>query len=615
VIKTIPFTINDIAFTIDSNLVTYNVTGSCIAYEGSMTNRGTIPRNIEVSGDTVDKLLRGVTITNIDAEIAADLGTFQGQSFPLGGNFGSTVTATPSVNAPNDAGASQTQDKYQVVSLQDALNYEEKKHVAQGLFEIANQYVIEIASPVIANAQVGNDKGFPDLSNSPMTDGSNPRNSTDETQSTDRKKRVLGIAAGTPIIHAIEMIIRQSTFITDQADIVYDQTTDQPLPIPSTKDRPFAWFKVSMKSEQLQYDKKRNDYAYKITYIVSLYNIAGMDSPYFPTGQFRGVHKSYPYWFTGQNTAVLDYKATFNYAWTSLISGSADQQAAGGAFSLSQIRKKVFAPRSAESSQGFKNRGGEVAASAAAYLYDQGALGEVNLKIIGDPAWMAQGELWPGVSATNFDYKPFLPDGTINFDASQPMFEIRYVKPSDYNLATGLIEPDPNRLGPENQNLISYVYRATTVDSLFSDGQFTQQLQGTLYYYPTPATVKGTGLTFDGDTQTIASNILRTPSPDNNIPLIPNLPSSIGQLPTGFNLNFPLNDVNVATPPFNANPLPWSSPTAPSSTGGIRPSVLNDSSFRTLTQNLSRFGGGSGIDRLTTLGVTNARSQLIRKDP
>ena len=615
VVKTIPFTINDIAFTIDSNLVTYSVTGSCIAYEGSMTNRGTIARNIEISGDTVDKLLRGVTITNIDAEVAADQGTFQGQSFPLGGNFGSDAVATPSVNAPNNASASQTTNKYQIVSLQDALNYEEKKHIAQGLFEIANQYVIEIASPVIANSMVGTDKGFPDLSNSPMTDSSDPKNTSDDAQTADRKKRVVGIAAGTPIIQAIEMIIRQSTFITDQADITYDQTTDQPLPIPSTKDRPFAWFKVNMKSEQLQYDKKRNDYAYKITYIISLYNITGMDSPYFPTGQFRGVHKSYPYWFTGQNTAVLDYKATFNYAWTSLISGSADQQAQGGAFSLSQIRKKVFAPRSAESSQGFKNRGGEVAASAAAYLYDQGALGEVNLRIIGDPAWLAQGELWPGVDANNFDYKPFLPDGTINFDASQPMFEIKYAKPVDYNISTGLMNPDPKRLGPDNENLISYVYRANTVESIFSDGTFTQQLQGTLYYLPTPETVKGNALTFDDPVQTINSTLLRTPRPDNNSPLLPNLSSATSNLPAGFNLNLPLNEVNVASPPFNAAPLPWNAPSLPTSSGRLSPVPLTSTGPQTIPQDQFRFGLGSGIDRLTTLRVTNSRTQLIKKEP
>lgn len=613
VVKTIPFTINDIAFTIDSNLVTYSVTGSCIAYEGSMTNRGTIPRNIEISGDTVDKLLRGVTITNIDAEVAADQGTFQGQSFPLGGNFGSEAVATPSVNAPNSANASETTNKYQIVSLQDALNYEEKKHIAQGLFDIANQYVIEIASPVIANALVGTDKGFPDLSNSPMTDASNPKNTSEDAQTTDRKKRVVGIAAGTPIIQAIEMIIRQSTFITDQADIVYDQTTDQPLPIPTTKNRPFAWFKVNMKSEQLQYDNKRNDYAYKISYIISLYNITGMDSPYFPTGQFRGVHKSYPYWFTGQNTAVLDYKATFNYAWTSLISGSADQQARGGAFSLSQIRKKVFSPRSAESSQGFKNRGGEVAASAAAYLYDQGALGEVNLKIIGDPAWLAQGELWPGVDANNFDYKPFLPDGTINFDASQPMFEIRYNKPVDYDIGTGLMNPDPNRLGPDNQNLISYVYRANTVESVFVDGQFTQQLQGTLYYLPTPATVKGDALTFDDPIQTIGSNILRTPRPDNNVPLLPDLRSVTAGLPAGVNLGSVVNQFNTATPGFNPA-LPFSNPTLPTSSGRLLPLPLASNSPLPISQNQTRFGQGAGIDRLTTSRVTNSVSQLFRRE-
>jgi hypothetical protein len=81
-------------------------------------------------------------------------------------------------------------------------------------------------------------------------------------------------------------------------------------------------------------------------------------NPYFPQGRFRGVQKSYKYWFTGENTAVLEYQETLNALFQLTLSGSdkeasnASKAAAKQTASLANIITYNYAPRSTESSQG-----------------------------------------------------------------------------------------------------------------------------------------------------------------------------------------------------------------------------------------------------------------------
>jgi hypothetical protein len=88
-----------------------------------------------------------------------------------------------------------------------------------------------------------------------------------------------------------------------------------------------------------------------------------------------------------------------------------------------------------------------------------------------------------------------LPDGTINVDSQQVLFEILINTPSDYNLNTGLIDPNDQSVafqsgrqpGAAKQ---SYVYIANTCVSQFVRGKFTQTINGTLLAYYPDQTVK-----------------------------------------------------------------------------------------------------------------------------
>ena len=151
-----------------------------------------------------------------------------------------------------------------------------------------------------------------------------------------------------------------------------------------------------------------------------------------------------------------------------------------------EIEKRAFAPNSPQSNKGIEGDFNEPAANAADYLYSPADQSRVRLTILGDPAWIQQGELWSGIRTTNNNnasksdvfFDAFLDDGTINFDAREALFELVFNKPADYNINTGLV--NVNGAAPQQK----YVYKAITVVSNFKQGRFTQDLEGLLLMFP-----------------------------------------------------------------------------------------------------------------------------------
>jgi hypothetical protein len=312
-----------------------------------------------------------------------------------------------------------------------------------------------------------------------------------ETNAVNISSRNYSITAGMQIVQAIDLAIRNSSYITSQALTISHEDGTQSLNTDRTQ--PMRWFKINMEAEQGDYDRYRNDRAYKIRFVISEYEVPNFDSTYFPVSKFRGVHKSYPYWFTGQNTAVLDYTANFNSLYNITVTGSTPQNSAAAELrrqytsSMRDMPKYTYASASTESSAGAFAQGNKVGANASEYLYSPGDLSKAKIRIIGDPAWIQQGDLAGGVSVQDFSYAPFLPDGTINFDASQVLFEIAWQRPQDYDIATGLADPYQGAQLEARQPLQSNIYHAFKVVSEFKQGKFEQTLDGGLFMFPIPS--------------------------------------------------------------------------------------------------------------------------------
>ena len=240
-----------------------------------------------------------------------------------------------------------------------------------------------------------------------------------------------------------------------------------------------------------RYDPKRNDYAYDITYRVEVYGINDARSDFFPSAQYRGTHKVYNYWFTGENTQVLDYQQDFNYIYY-IVQNSASPNRTRMTTNYREVPKYFAQPRSGETDQMNPNTVSEPSAQLADYLYSPRDTANVKLKIVGDPAWIQQGDVRGGLINSSQLYGAFLPDGTINYAGQEVLFEVLWNKPQDYDLSTGLMDTGAKnykadrKVGQPGQAVQTNVYRARSVISTFSRGRFEQELEGNQIMYTLP---------------------------------------------------------------------------------------------------------------------------------
>lgn len=472
--KFYPMCITNIRFKVANKLVEYDIEATAPNYNINVgSNRGSIPYNVELSSGTVKDVLMG----SISAVTTPGTTTTTTNTNPT------TIPA-----APEKANAATSVKTTIRQGLMAALNAYQAELVARGTYTYPDNYSVEFANPSIAGASIvvkGADK-----KSKPMTNATTAAGTIDpKKQSMDNAARTVSIVAGTQIVQALDLILRSSSYITDQASVVIDEN-NQVQESNGAPAQNLAWYKISLQSTPREYDYKRNDYAYDIKYVISAYKINQMVSDYFLSPKYKGAHKQYNYWFTGENTQVLAYEQNYNSLYSAVLSGGP-----GGQF-VSEAIKRNFQPRSGESSQGAAGRTNEIGANAADYLYNPNDLQNVTLQIVGDPAWLQQGEAFCGATARNFNFNPFLPDGTINFDSQQTLFEILINTPRDYDLATGLIDPNSQTTifqnGAQTPGAArqSYVYLANNCTSEFVKGKFTQVLKGSLLTYMPDQTFK-----------------------------------------------------------------------------------------------------------------------------
>jgi len=243
------------------------------------------------------------------------------------------------------------------------------------------------------------------------------------------------------------------------------------------------WYRVKTQVVPLGYDKKRRTMAYKITYLINKYQINNPRSAYFPNSEYRGVHKLYNYWFTGQNTEVLDFEINVDKNFFMVIGndGRIDTRDPG-MFGGPQI----YSAAPGQSLQAGERGSSVPAANLSDRLYSFADVATAELEIVGDPDWIQQNEI---VYNRSLSLAPFAPDGSVNFDSMEVLFELRFNPVVDYDLNTGLsnvyennrdvaIQGSNGKILQPNAAQESIVWCATTVTSMFREGSFTQRLSG-----------------------------------------------------------------------------------------------------------------------------------------
>lgn len=500
VVKYIPFLITSVNWSVGSKLVTYEFAGAPIGQvtAGSSKN-GIIKFDAEVTASTVEEFAGGSKIRDdgaIFTAVSAD--TNPGQSTTV---FKSN-SGGGGANAPANTGSAPTviQKTSIRAGLEDLLNRYAEIAKDESKFEIADKYEIvfvnadEIKQAPLKPVVEGKiNKSSTQMGATPST---NPRNLDSARVAGSQNRVSIPITAGTPIVKILEQVIRNSGYIVDQMS-GYD-TPDGDTVVKNSK-TPRTWFLITYSAIPLGMDNVRKDFAYTMRYTITKYSIPNFHSTRFPASNaFPGLHKKYKYWFTGENTSVLDYSANFDSLYNLTVSGVGDKSAQDMigsknsastndlfqdesfyAIKLGYNPRSTFAPGTGA---GATNEG---SANAAEYLYSPATQGSSRLRIIGDPGWIQQGSLVFPISTAAFQSETemgFLPDGTISFDAGQILYEIAWQRPEDYDINTGLADPYAKTFQKygEREALQSNIYQAVKVVSEFRNGQFEQTLEGTI---------------------------------------------------------------------------------------------------------------------------------------
>ena len=484
-----------------------------------------------------------------------------------------SATASAPNSAPPKADAAPTANtKNTFVGLCGALNKYEQQLVKSGTVEYANKYSVQFVPPSIASSTIALPGGV-DKTKTPMQGTTTAGDKINQqAQSVNNKGLNRSITQGTQIIQFIELVMRNSSYITNQQTYIVDPVTGNAKPNNSTsKNNTTTWFKINVSATPVsnKIDNKRNDYAYDMVYTVTPYGINQAESQFFPQAQFRGVHKVYDYWFTGQNTQVLNYEQEYSAMYFDVISGKApvnnNNSALANQVAQPWQNSRVPTTASGQSGQGADKGANNPASTLADYLYSQADQSKIMLKIIGDPSWIQQGEV-VGVNGPNFNFQGFYPDGTINTDAQQAVFAVNWNAPADYNINTGLVDVNAAATGGLNTNLSttqpqqSAAYTAVEMKSYFIRGRFEQELHGTLL----------TNLNQVQLGQAAANG--RQSTPDTGSLRVPNLLNISSDSVTGTIANTP-TPTSTDSNPNITNPVPQPSAPAevPTSNGDIQP--------------------------------------------
>lgn len=320
----------------------------------------------------------------------------------------------------------------------------------------------------------------------PMTQVKSPSSSNAKASantSSMKPQRTITFTKGTPIIQAIDQVISQSSYIDDALSVldsedaqpIYegDQLTDL-----NSKPKTLQWYMITPHVEILGYDKIRNDYAYKITYVIQTYDVPYVQSAnikYVP--KYPGPHKVYNYWYTGKNSEVLSYDVTMNNAYFVYSSIAYDNSKPSGTVTA------PVQPKTTNNADPMGRASGtsEGASSIKAFLYSPADQQNAKIKILGDPDFLMQTTSGTIGEMMNKNYGP---NFTINPNTGQIFIEIIFNQVEDYSNKTGLIEPFGGMVTQSKtatptiaQISRGSVYMVLKVVSKFSKGKFIQEFQ------------------------------------------------------------------------------------------------------------------------------------------
>lgn len=309
--------------------------------------------------------------------------------------------------------------------------------------------------------------------------------------------RQLTFNAETSIIQAISLIIQKSEFMVNALNTVY-QNTIQPDPNqknftgnPNNTPQQLSWFNISVQLDDIKWDSKVMDWAYTTKYIITLYEVPSINSPFSSNvSKYYGPHKYYNYYLTGLNTEVLDFVLTFDLAFQNTLFGSIpNTQQLTPAPGTSSGQTPVSVGRSESDTSTGRNAGMEAQASVVTSLTSPDSYVSGKISILGDPDFLVRDQV-TGLSSL---YEKFYDTTQFTISAHGGMVYVELIlkEATDYKNKIGILEvndsiqffPYPKHVRDVAKGII---YQVLSVTANFMNGKFlmTLDVKGALGWTP-----------------------------------------------------------------------------------------------------------------------------------
>jgi hypothetical protein len=304
------------------------------------------------------------------------------------------------------------------------------------------------------------------------------------------------VSAGTSILQVIDMVMRNSDYITSQ---VKDPGKAQPQELAEKEGKPLWWYKVVPTIQLGPYDYAMNKFSTITTYHILPYRVYDSKHPNGPSVAPQGSIKNYYYSYTGKNTDILDFQIDFDTLfYTAITAGSAKWQEA----QINKVEQQkdeaskelsAKTPAAAElvnrqmrivstlpqSTGGTQNGVKPVLASdiqKSQYSNSRGDMLNLKLKIIGDPELIKQDDIYTNPSqggyATQSRSTGVTDTGSVVMDSGEILAQVDFKTIVDMDDTTGL----PRKDKYAESAVFTGLYRMLTIDNVFQSGKFEQTI-------------------------------------------------------------------------------------------------------------------------------------------
>ena len=451
--------ITKLNFKIDGKNVVYSIEAANVSTAPFGTKRGLVPSSISVIANTVDDAFKGSS-----------------NESPVIRN------SKPDEDRIAQAGAGNYNGNK--LGLLTALNKIEQDKVGNAI-DIANiwevQYIggaedtIKTAKMVTPNDlnkhRWGRNPSVTDTGKSNDGNGTNPG-------TPDPNSRMVTIQGGTPILQAIDTIIKQSSYIEDALTTI-QKANEEPEITRNPNPKTVKWYNISAEVTILGWDTKVGDFAYRTKYVIQPYETpAVVSSAIKNTSPYYGPHKRYDYWFTGKNSEIVKYEQVMdNTFFTVTLAPDGKDTSQGGSADIPSVSNQ---PSNGQKTGG--EAGGQSLDAQNNYLtnlYDPHAWATAKITILGDPDYLMQ----TSTASIASVYSKFngIDGFTINPNGGQTFIEIDFKEPMDYDTDTGLMSINESILFwkyPDSvkDQIKGIAYHVWDVTSTFIKGKFEQIL-------------------------------------------------------------------------------------------------------------------------------------------